>query len=180
MVLLVHWFEEAAASVETTDLATLPFSNALGKGPGDGVRKGLDSAMKNSEPNNKDGWPHTHTDRAIYRDIQERARLMRQNPTRAEKILWQRLRGKQVGGFHFRRQHPIGRFIVDFYCASARLVVEVDGAVHNEPGHAEYDEDRQRFLQASGLRVLRFSNAQVVGETDAVVEVIAESVGCMC
>ena len=99
---------------------------------------------------------------------------MRKNLTPAENILWQRLRKKQFGGLRFRRQHPIGRFIVDFYCAEARLVVEVDGGVHDEPGHAEYDEDRQRFLQALGLRVLRFSNAQVINETDAVLEVIAE------
>ncbi len=122
------------------------------------------------------GWAHTHTDREIYDDIKERARFMRQNPTRAEVILWQRLRGKQIDGFRFRRQHPINRFIVDFYCAEARLVIEVDGAVHDEPGHAEYDEDRERFLQALGLTVLRFGNAQVLRETDAVVEVIAEAV----
>ena len=132
--------------------------------------------MDNSKPNKIDGWAHTHTDRAIYRDIQERARVMRQNPTPAEAILWKRLRRKQIGGFRFRRQHPINRFIVDFYCPQARLVIEVDGAVHDEPGHAEYDEDRQGFLQALGLRVLRFSNAQVIRETDTVVEVIAESV----
>ncbi|MYD38702.1 MAG: endonuclease domain-containing protein [Chloroflexi bacterium] len=126
--------------------------------------------------NNYKGWAHTHTDRAIHQDIKERARFMRQNPTRAERILWRRLRGKQIGGFRFRRQHPINRFIVDFYCAEARLVVEVDGSVHNEPGHAEYDEDRQRFLQTLGLTVLHFSNAQALRKTDAVVEAIAEAV----
>lgn len=131
------------------------------------------------DTNDNSGWAHTHTDRAIYRDIKERARYMRQNPTSAERILWRKLRGKQLGGFRFRRQHPIHRFIVDFYCAEARLVVEVDGAVHNEPGHAEYDEDRQRFLHGLGLRVLRFSNTEAINETDAVVAVIAESIGCM-
>lgn len=115
-----------------------------------------------------------YTDRAINQDIKERARLMRKNLTAAESILWQRLRRKQVGGLRFRRQHPIGRFIVDFYCAEARLVIEVDGEIHDEPGHTESDEDRQRFLQALGLRVLRFRNAQVTRETDAVVAVIAE------
>ena len=89
-----------------------------------------------------------YTNRAINRDIKERARLMRTNLTPAENILWQRLRRKQVGDLRFRRQHPIGRFIVDFYCAEARLVIEVDGEIHDEPGHTEYDEERQRFLQA--------------------------------
>lgn len=157
-------------------MSTLPFPNALGKGLGDGVRQGLDRAMKDNEPN-KDGWAHTHTDRAIYRDIQQRASFMRQHPTRAENTLCQRLRQKQIGGLRFRRQHPINRFIVDFYCAEAGLIIEVDGAVHDEPGHAEYDEDRQAFLQELGLTVLRFSNAQVIRETDAVVEVIAEMLG---
>lgn len=70
------------------------------------------------------------------------------------------LRQKQIGGLRFRRQPPINRFIVDFYCAEAGLVIEVDGAVHNEVGHAEYDEDRL-----------------VMRETDGVVEVIVEMLG---
>ena len=135
--------------------------------------------MAESDPKNFEGWAHTHTDRAIYLDIRERARFMRGNPTPAENILWQRLRQKQVGGFHFRRQHPIGRFIVDFYCASARLVIEIDGSIHEAPEHREYDEARQAHLEEIGLRVLRFSNAQVINQMDSVVEVIAESIGRM-
>ena len=140
-----------------------------------GDRGGLDRAMAESDPKIFDGWAHTHTDRAVYRDIQERARLMRRNPTPAENILWQRLRQKQVGGFYFRRQHPIGHFIVDFYCAEAKLVIEVDGSVHRQPGHHEYDADRQLFLEHLGVNVIRFDNAQVLQETDAVVEAIAEA-----
>ncbi len=134
--------------------------------------------MKNSETNSQDGWAHTHTDRSIYQDIIERARYMRQNPTPAEKILWKRLRGKQVGGFHFRRQHPIGRFIVDFYCSAARLVIEIDGSIHDTTEQKEYDAAREAHLEEIGLRVLRFSNAEVMNATDAVVEAIAEFVGC--
>ena len=100
---------------------------------------------------------------------------MRKNPTPAEHLLWQRLRHKQVAGLRFRRQHPINRFIVDFYCAEARLVIEVDGSIHAAPEQAEYDADRQMFLDQLGLQVLRFSNTQVLTETDAVLEVIAES-----
>ena len=134
--------------------------------------------MAESDPKTFDGWAHTHTDRAIYHDINERARFMRQNPTPAERILWRRLRHKQVGGFRFRRQHPIGQFIVDFYCATARLVIEIDGSIHDAPEQREYDAARQAHLEEIGLRVLRFSNAEVINETDAVVEIIAESVGC--
>ena len=133
--------------------------------------------MAESDPKNFDGWARTHTDRAIYRDIQERARLMRRNPTPAENILWQRLRQKQIGGFQFRRQHPISRFIVDFYCAAARLVIEIDGSIHDAAEHKEYDAARQACLEEIGLRVLRFSNAQVINETDAVVDIVAKSVG---
>ena len=132
--------------------------------------------MDNQDTDNSNRRIARFTDRAIYRDLKERARSMRKNPTRAEDALWQRLRKRQVNGFHFRRQHPIGRFIVDFYCAEAKLAVEVDGAVHNEPGHDEYDDARQEFLEALGLRVLRFDNAEVVSETDGVVSVIAEAI----
>ena len=134
--------------------------------------------MKNSQPSDSRGWAHTHTDRSIYQDIKERARYMRQNPTPAENILWRRLRCKRVRGFHFRRQHPIGRFIVDFYCSAARLVIEIDGSSHDTTEQKEFDAARQAHLEEIGLRVLRFSNTQVVNETDAVVAVIAESVGC--
>lgn len=132
--------------------------------------------MAESNPKNFEGWAHTHTDRAIFQDIKEHARYMRQNPTPAERTLWRRLRAKQVGGFRFRRQHPIGRFIADFYCAAARLVIEIDGSIHDATEQREYDAARQAHLEEVGLRVLRFSNAEVINETDVVVEVIVEAV----
>ena len=88
------------------------------------------------------------TDRALYRDLKMRARLMRKHPTPAEAILWERLRHRRVCGFHFRRQHPVVRYIVDFYSAEAKLVIEIDGSVHDEPGHGEYDGERQALLEA--------------------------------
>jgi very-short-patch-repair endonuclease len=96
---------------------------------------------------------------------------MRCEPTPAEKQLWQKLKNKQLLGLKFRRQHSIDRFIVDFYCNKVRLVVEVDGSIH-EYTQAE-DAWRQRFLQSLGLRVLRFSNAQVLNSMDGVLEAIA-------
>ena len=131
--------------------------------------------MDSKDSDNLEGRIPRYTDRAIYRDMKERARSMRKHPTQAEAILWKRLRKRQVNGFRFRRQHPIVRFIVDFYCAEAKLVVEVDGAVHDEPGHEEYDAERQQFLEALGLRVMRFTNAAVVGQADAVIAVIADA-----
>ena len=77
-------------------------------------------------------------------------------------------------GFRFRRQQPIVRFIVDFYCRQAQLVVEVDGSSHNSNEAAEYDNQRTLFLEDLGLSVLRFSNDQVIYETDAVLTSIAD------
>jgi very-short-patch-repair endonuclease len=99
------------------------------------------------------------------------AREMRTVPTAAEDALWQRLRDRRVGGMKFRRQHAIERFIVDFYCSEARLVIEVDGEIHGYT--REQDAARQEFLETQDLRVLRFSNADVRQDIDAVVEKIA-------
>lgn len=99
---------------------------------------------------------------------------MRKRPTSAEMMLWQFLRGKRIRGFRFRRQQPIDRFIVDFYCRQAQLVVEVDGSSHHSTEAAEYDDQRTRFLEELGLSVLPFSNEQVIYETDAVLNTIAE------
>ena len=118
--------------------------------------------------------PITHTDRTIHDEIRERARSMRQIPTLAEDMLWQRIRKKQVQGFRFRRQHAIARFIVDFYCFEASLVIEIDGGIHDEPGQAEYDEERQQYLESLDLRVLRFTNAQVINDGDTVVQNIGD------
>ena len=81
---------------------------------------------------------------------------------------------RQALGVNFRRQHTIGRFIVDFYCPAARLVVEADGPIHQYT--AEEDSIRQKFLEAQNLRVLRFTNAEVMQDTDVVVDQIAEAV----
>ena len=87
-------------------------------------------------------------------------------PTPAEAALWQALRAHKLRGFKFRRQQVIGPFIVDFYCASTRLVVEVDGPVHER--RSDEDAARQEFLEARGLHVLRFQNADVLDRLDSV------------
>jgi very-short-patch-repair endonuclease len=88
------------------------------------------------------------------------AREMRQPQTTAEENLWRVLRNRQTG-FKFRRQHPIGRFIVDFYCAEAKLLIEVDGDSHLEPNQIEYDRARTDYLEDLGYRVIRFTNDNV-------------------
>ncbi|MHB1294133.1 MAG: endonuclease domain-containing protein [Anaerolineae bacterium] len=98
--------------------------------------------------------------------IQESARVLRHRPTPAEALLWERLRGRRLAGHKFRRQHPIGHFVVDFCCVEKRLVVEVDGSVHLD--RVEADAARTAWLEGQGFRVLRFQNRDVLANPDAV------------
>jgi len=101
-----------------------------------------------------------------------RARDLRQNPTDAERKLWAHLRLRQVHGHKFRRQRPIGPYIVDFVCLEEGLVIEVDGSQHLE--RALLDARRDNYLESLGFRVLRFWDNQVLNETDAIIEFIAQ------
>ena len=100
------------------------------------------------------------------------ARELRKNMTDAEQLLWYRIRRKQIRGIQFYRQKPLLNFIVDFYCAKARLVIELDGSQHFESEYQQSDAERDRALAELSLKVLRFDNQQVLSEIDSVVEVI--------
>ena len=100
------------------------------------------------------------------------ARQLRGGMTDAELRLWGRLRVKQINGVQFYRQKPLGPYIVDFYAAKVRLVIEIDGAQHFEPAHQARDSVRDEWLKQQGLKVLRFDNLQVLRETEAVLEQI--------
>jgi very-short-patch-repair endonuclease len=102
-----------------------------------------------------------------------RARNLRRDMTEAEKRLWQILRSRQTEGYRFRRQVPIGRFIVDFVCHQARLIVEIDGGQHDPS--SEREAGRTRFLQGEGYRVLRFWNNEVLDNPEGVRAAIAEN-----
>ena len=106
--------------------------------------------------------------------LKQNSRSLRCNMTDAEQHLWQFLRRKQINGWQFYRQKPLGAYIIDFYCAAAQLVVELDGSQHFEVAQQQSDQQRDAFLQSLGLRVLRFDNRQVLLETDAVLEVIRQ------
>jgi len=101
-------------------------------------------------------------------EIEAAARNLRQNMTPAEQVLWEALKGRQVAGLKFRCQHPVGPFILDFYCPARKLVVEVDGGVHD--GQAEYDAARTQQLNDYGYQVLRFRNDEVLNDLDSVLE----------
>ena len=110
----------------------------------------------------------------LYYDKQLKvlSQRLRNNMTDAERHLWSRLRGKQLKGRQFYRQKGIGSYIVDFYCPTARLVIELDGGQHYEATGIENDRVRDDVLKRMGLRVLRFSDREVFESTDAVVEKI--------
>ena len=100
----------------------------------------------------------------------DRARQLRRNPTKPERLLWAALRRKQRG-LRFRQQHPAGPYVLDFYCPSAKLCVEVDGSHHDQTVAA--DERRDRWLGKQGIKVLRVSATDVLADPDAVADWIA-------
>jgi very-short-patch-repair endonuclease len=102
----------------------------------------------------------------------ERARALRREMTEAEKKLWQMLRSRQTEGYRFRRQVPIGRFMADFVCHEAKLIVEIDGGQHDPS--SETEARRTRFLESEGYCVLRFWNNEVLENPDGVQAMIAE------
>jgi very-short-patch-repair endonuclease len=107
-------------------------------------------------------------------EIIKRAAILRANTTPAEDALWKKINRSQLYDLRFKRQHPIGKFIVDFYCSKLSLVIEVDGDVHDLPDVAERDEGREIELKKYGLRVLRFTNEEVLNNIDSVVESIKQ------
>lgn len=99
---------------------------------------------------------------------------LRQKQTDAERILWSRLRNKQMNGFKFFRQYGIGRYIADFYCPRIKVVIEIDGGGHYTKEGQEYDAIRSEALKSSGISILRFSNTEVLNQLDSVLERIWE------
>ncbi|MEW6029267.1 MAG: endonuclease domain-containing protein [Chloroflexota bacterium] len=99
-----------------------------------------------------------------------RAKQLHRNMTEAEAKLWSRLRAHRMGGVHFRNQHAIGSYVVDFCAPRKKLIIELDGSQHME--QEEYDSERTTFLQSKGYRVLRFWNSDVINNVDSILKVI--------
>jgi len=110
----------------------------------------------------------------LWAKLKPKAQAMRSQSSSGEDRLWQELRRNQIEGKHFRRQHPIDRFIVDFYCGDAKLVIEVDGSIHDD--QVEQDAGRQATLEALGFRVLRFTNDEILADLPSVIERITSAV----
>lgn len=113
--------------------------------------------------------------RALPPHMLQRCRELRRRLTDAEALLWSLLRNQQLKGMKFRRQHPHGSFIVDFYCHAARLAIELDGGVHALPEQSWRDSQRTRALEAEGIHVLRFWNHEVLKNTEGVLETILQA-----
>ncbi|MBE9138108.1 DUF559 domain-containing protein [Nodosilinea sp. LEGE 07088] len=172
---LSRWLEE-----NPSPLAPLPVGEGNRNTPSDlpsplGRRAG-DEGLSTHESTPWDGEFSRLTGRwrQIPDEFVERARELRKNQTPAETLLWELLRSRRFLGAKFRRQHEIGPFIADFYCHDARLVIELDGKVHLTQGLR--DQDRNNWMQANGLTVLRFSNDDVFEHTEDVLSAIAEVV----
>ena len=108
-----------------------------------------------------------------YDLLKEHARTNRKEMTQAEQILWESLR-ENINSYKFRRQHPIGDYIADFVCITAKIIIEVDGEYHNEPQQQQDDLWRTEFLEKNGFRVIRFSNDEVIYNLSAVINHIKE------
>jgi very-short-patch-repair endonuclease len=98
------------------------------------------------------------------------AKRLRANTTPHERILWRALKELPIDGTHFRRQAPIGPYVVDFFCPARRLIIELDGGHHNDDETAKRDRERQLWLEQEGYRVVRFWNSEIAGDLAAVLE----------
>lgn len=120
-------------------------------------------------------YGYTTTDGTTYQPLLEKAQKMRNNPTEAESLLWQYLRGNGLKE-HFRQQHPICGYIPDFVCLRLRLIIEIDGGYHSEGEQQEQDKIRQDYLEKEGFSFLRFTNEEVIYDTDETIGIIKDTI----
>lgn len=109
-----------------------------------------------------------------HKYLKERRKELRNNLTPPEARLWKVIKGKQLKGYKFRRQHSINNYIVDFYCPEAKLIIEVDGKTHLEPTVMQNDIERDDFLNKIGLKVLRITNLEIMNQLELVLKEICK------
>ncbi|MCX6731610.1 MAG: endonuclease domain-containing protein [Candidatus Parcubacteria bacterium] len=103
-------------------------------------------------------------------------KILRNNVTKAETILWSKLRNKQIFNYKFRRQYSIGPFVVDFYCPKLKLAIEIDGSSHFQSDELEYDKERQDYIEDKNIKFLRFINDDIYKKLDKIVKIIKNNV----
>jgi len=127
--------------------------------------------MKKLKPNHDDGmW------KGAPSDSFSKAQFLRRNETKAEKLLWEKLRNNQLEGLKFRRQHPVNIYIADFYCHKFKLIIELDGDYHNQEEQKQKDEVRTEVLRLNDLKIIRFKNEEVEQDINQVLITIKNKI----
>ncbi len=127
--------------------------------------------MKKLKPNHDEGmW------KGAPSDSFSKAQFLRRNETKAEKLLWEKLRNNQLEGLKFRRQHPVNIYIADFYCHKFKLIIELDGDYHNQEEQKQKDEVRTEVLRLNGLKIIRFKNEEVEQDINQVLTTIKNKI----
>lgn len=127
--------------------------------------------MKKLKPNHDEGmWKGAPSDSFT------KAQFLRRNETKAEKLLWEKLRNNQLEGLKFRRQHPVNIYIADFYCHKFKLMIELDGDYHNQEEQKQKDEVRTEVLRLNDLNIIRFKNEEVVQDINLVLITIKNKI----
>jgi len=117
-----------------------------------------------------DSYTYETANPLIYGLLKEFVKKHRSNPTQAEKVFWELVRGKKLQGYKIRRQHIIGNYIADFVCLKEKLIIEIDGLIHQLPENKANDEERTKWFEEKGFKVIRFTNEEVIGDTDKVID----------
>ena len=127
--------------------------------------------MKKLKPNHDEGmWKGAPSDSFT------KAQFLRRNETKAEKLLWEKLRNNQLEGLKFRRQHPVNIYIADFYCHKFKLIIELDGDYHNQEEQKHKDEVRTEVLRLNDLKIIRFKNEEVEQDINQVLTTIKNKI----
>lgn len=124
-------------------------------------------------------YSYQTADPMLYGLLKEFVKNHRSRPTEAENVLWQMLRGKKLEGYKFRRQHIVGSYIADFACLEKKLIIEVDGLIHQLPENKAGDEERTTWLKQQGFEVVRFTNEQVIGNIEGVLDTILDKINLL-
>lgn len=133
--------------------------------------RGKELLTPNPSPQGEGDKPIVTVEQQLPKQLLENARELRKNLTEAEELLWQLLRNRQLNNLKFRRQHPLkAGFILDFYCAELKLGIEIDGGYHNQKEQKEYDAERTKIINEYGIRIIRFTNEQVLQNTEQILK----------
>lgn len=161
--------------------------NERGTAPGMWFEPPLNPPQEKASPNPSQGeafnsenleGPHQYrtSDRNVYRLLKKFVEENRSNPTEAENRLWEILRGRKIAGYKFRRQHIIGSYIADFVCIPEKLIIEVDGLIHQVPEYKKRDEERTKDLNQLGFNVIRFTNNEIIYQSDKIINAILSEI----